>query len=349
MGSVKSVRSLGWVLGVLLIAGCGGGGGGSAPAGAPPTVTITAANQGTVTRATIDGTQALGASQPLAAPGRAAAQSVRTGPVEPAIGALQSVIRRGLVTAFVPRQRMTIASATRPAAASSSTDACAISGSVTTTLNDADNSQSVSSGDSLTLTFNQCQDSANDATNGTMVFTIGSVTPATSSDVQFSGSLAFQQVTITSGTHSAGISGSVGVAAAITATSFQLALNVGSNALTVTSSAPGYLNTIVYDPDMQLTVTATDGTVSQTQVTLNGTFTASSIGGRIQVATVQPVTQLGTDAYPSSGQIVVTGTAGTHLRVTALDATRAQLELDANGDGTYEASVVLAWSIIATS
>ena len=129
-------------------------------------------------------------------------------------------------------------SAARPATASSSTDPCAISGSVTTTLNDADNSLSVSSGDSLTLTFNQCQDSANDATSGTMVFTIGSVTSAVSSDVQFSGSLAFQQVSITNGTHSAGISGSVGVAAAITATSFQLALNVGSSALTVTSFAP---------------------------------------------------------------------------------------------------------------
>ena len=100
---------------------------------------------------------------------------------------------------------------------------------------------------------------------------------------------------------------------------------------------------------MQLTVTAIDGTVSQTQVTLNGAFTAASIGGRIQVATVQPVTQLGNDAYPSSGQIVVTGAAGTHLRVTALDATRVQLELDANGDGTYEASVVLPWSSIVTS
>jgi hypothetical protein len=41
--------------------------------------------------------------------------------------------------------------------------------------------------------------------------------------------------------------------------------------------------------------------------------------------------------------MVVTGAAGTHLRVTALDAIQVQLELDANGDGAYEGSGVFAW------
>lgn len=112
------------------------------------------------------------------------------------------------------------------------------------------------------------------------------------------------------------------------------------------TSSPGYLNTIVYERDMQLTIVASEGAVEQSQVSLNGAFTASSIGGRIIVATVQPVTQLGTDAYPSSGQLTVTGAAGTWLRVTALSATQVQLELDANGDGTYEGSGVFTWSTL---
>jgi len=308
-------------------------------------VTITATNQGTATRAMIAGGQAFGQSQPFAATGGAGAQSIGSAPMALRTGVLQSVVQRGLVAAFGSRHSVSIASATRPAATSSSTDPCSVSGSITTTVSDTDNSQSLSRGDALTLTFNQCQDASDDVVSGVMIFTIGSVTSG-QSNVQFSGSLAFEQLSASSGTRLANIQGSVGVAATITSTSFQIALTVGANALTVTSSATGYLDTIVYEPGMQVTVTATDGAVTQSDVTLNGSFTASSIGGRVVVATVLPLRQLGTDAYPSSGQVVVTGASGTHLRVTALSSTSVQLELDANGDGTYERSAVFAWDSI---
>lgn len=336
------------VIGAFVLVGCGGGGSGgiSAPAAAAPTVTITATNQGTVARAMAEGSLAFGQSQPFATTGGTTAQSIGTAPMTLRTGVLQSVVQRGLVAAFGPRRSVSIASATRPAATSSSTDPCSVSGSITTTVSDADNSQSLSSGDTLTLTFNQCQDSSGDVVSGGMIFTIGSVTSGVAGNVQFSGSLAFAQLTDSSGTRLANIQGSVGVAAAITSTSFQMALTVGANALTVTSSAPGYTDTIVYEPGMQLAVTATDGAVTQSDVTLNGSFTASSIGGRVVVETVLPLRQLGTDADPSSGQVVVTGASGTHLRVTALSATSVQLELDADGDGTYERSGVFAWDSI---
>jgi hypothetical protein len=335
-------------MGAVGLVGCGGGGSGgvSTPAAAAPTVTITASNQGTVTRAMADGSLAFGQSQPFATTGGAAAQSIGSAPMALRTGVLQSLVQRGLLAAFGSRHSVSIASATQPAAASSSTAACSVSGSITTTVSAADNSQSLSSGDALTLTFNQCQDSGADVVSGGMIFTIGSVTSAAAGNVQFSGSLAFVQLSDASGTRLANIQGNVGVTAAITSTSFQLALTVGANALTVTSSAPGYVDTIVYEPGMQLSVTATNGAVTQSDVTLNGSFTASSIGGRVVVATVLPLRQLGTDADPSSGQVVVTGASGTHLRVTALSATSVQLELDANGDGTYESSGVFAWDAI---
>jgi len=332
------------VMGAVGLVGCGGGGD-STPAAAAPTVTITATNQGTVTRAIIDGGQAFGLSQPFAATGGAGAQSIGSAPMALRTGVLQSVVQRGLVAAFGSRHSVSIASATRPAATSSSTDPCSVSGSITTTVSDTDNSQSLSRGDALTLTFNQCQDASDDVVSGVMIFTIGSVTSG-QSNVQFSGSLAFEQLSASSGTRLANIQGSVGVAATITSTSFQIALTVGANALTVTSSATGYLDTIVYEPGMQVTVTATDGAVTQSDVTLNGSFTASSIGGRVVVATVVPLRQVGTDAYPSSGQVLVTGASGTQLRVTALGAASVHLELDANGDGTYERSDVFAWDTI---
>jgi len=338
---------IGALMSALGLAGCGGGGGSgvSTPAAAP-TVTITAANQGTVTRAMVDGGLAFGQSQPFAAPGGAAAQSIGSAPLALHTGVVQSVAYRGLLAAFGSRHNASIASAMRPAATTSTTDACSLSGSITTTLNDADNGQSLSGGDILTLTFNQCADSSDDAVSGVLTFTIDSVTSGPEGNVQFSGSLAFVQLSATSGTHLANIQGTVAVAATITSTSSQLALTVGASALTVTSSAPGYLDTIVYEPGMQLVVTTTDGALTQSDVTLNGSFTASSIGGRVLVATVVPLRQLGSDADPSSGQVVVTGASGTQLRVTALSANSVQLELDANGDGTYERSGVFAWDTI---
>jgi len=338
---------IGALMGALGLAGCGGGGGdGVSTPAAAPTVTISAANQGTVTRAMVDGSQAFGQSQPFAAPGGAAAQSTGSAPLALHAGVLPSIVRRGLVAAFGSRPGASIASAMRPTATTSTTELCSLSGSITTTLSDVDNGQSLSGGDILTLTFDQCAESSDDAVNGVLTFTIGSVASGPGGNVQFSGSLAFVQLSATSGTHLANIQGSVGVAAAITSTSSQLALTVGANALTVTTSAPGYLDTIVYEPGMQLIVTTTDGALTQSDVSLNGSFTASSIGGRVLVATVVPLRQLGSDADPSSGQVVVTGASGTQLRVTALSANSVQLELDANGDGTYERSGVFAWDTI---
>jgi hypothetical protein len=51
------------------------------------------------------------------------------------------------------------------------------------------------------------------------------------------------------------------------------------------------------------------------------------------------------DLYPTSGQIVATGAVGS-LRTTALNTTNVQIELDANGDGIYEASKVVLWTAL---
>jgi hypothetical protein len=338
------------VIAAVSVVGCGGGGGGAAaPTLAAPTVTITAANQGTVARAVVEGGQAFGESQPFAVTGGTAAAAAGSTASTLHVGALQSVLRRGLAAAFVARKGATLASATRAAGVSPTTDPCAVSGSITTTLSDADGSRSVSNGDSLTIVFNQCQESSADVVDGAMVFTLSTVTSAASGDVQFTGGLAFVELIATSGARSTEIQGSVGVSAAIAATSFQLVLTVGADALTVATSAPGYLDTVVYEPAMQLTVTVSDGGVAQSDVTLNGSFSAASIGGRVLVATVQPLRQLDTDAYPSSGQVVVTGASGTHLRLTALNTSQVQLELDANGDGAYEGSGVFAWGTLAAN
>jgi len=203
------------VMGAVVLVGCGGrDGGGDVPPKA--TVTITAANQGAVARAATEGGQAFRQSQPFAAGGGTAARSIGSTAAALRIGGLQSVIQRGLVAAFRPRRSAGIASATRPAATMSTSDPCLLSGSITTTLDDADNSESVSHGDALTLTFDRCQDSSDEVVSGAMVFTIGSVGSVNDSDVQFSGSVAFQHLSTSRGASATDVEGNVAVSAALT-------------------------------------------------------------------------------------------------------------------------------------
>jgi len=233
----------------------------------------------------------------------------------------------------------------------SSTASCAAGGTLTTSFDDRDNSGALSAGDVLSLIYSACKDTSTESANGTLAFTIASASSSgsgTSATVQFSGNLDFQQFAATSGTSTATINGSVVMSAAITSTSLQMSLTVGASGLTIASTGTGYSDSITYDPNMQITLTATTSPLSSV-VALNGSFTTSSIGGRVTVATVQPITQLGSDAYPSSGQVVVTGASGSKLRITVLSSTQVRLELDANGDGTYETTTDLTWANLRTA
>ena len=72
-------------------------------------------------------------------------------------------------------------------------------------------------------------------------------------------------------------------------------------------------------------------------------LSASTIGGRVQLDTPTPIQELVADAYPRAGVLRVTG-QGSALRLTALNATTVRVELDANQDGSYEATKDVAWS-----
>jgi hypothetical protein len=54
-----------------------------------------------------------------------------------------------------------------------------------------------------------------------------------------------------------------------------------------------------------------------------------------------------TQTFPSSGQIVLTGAQNGHIRLTALSRTMAKIELDLDGNDSYEGSAFLAWNELA--
>jgi len=78
-----------------------------------------------------------------------------------------------------------------------------------------------------------------------------------------------------------------------------------------------------------------------------------SVHGYVDVQTITPLFQNLADAYPLSGQLILTGgnlvAGATKVRLTALSATQVLLEGDTTGDGNYDySSGAMAWTALQT-
>ncbi len=319
----------GVVMLAALLAACGGGSGDSQP---PPSVqlaAITSANQDAVARASLAGGLGVGGSGNVVTSSSQAA-------------ALYGVRR------VVPYARSARADVARPLIVSTATEPCAVSGSVTVSFDDRDNN-GFSAGDILSLAFNQCRDTATSLATGAVSFTVNSVAVVNSSQLAFSATLAFQQLTIVEDQHSVSINGSVTAEYDETLLSVSLNLFTGASGLAATAAGPGYNDTLAFDAGFEFryrhvfSTAATAGTVT---TSINGTFFATSVGGRVTLATPVPFTKLSTERYPRIGQLQITGANNARLRITVIDATQVRIELDANGDGTYESMKVVPWNAI---
>ncbi len=354
------------VLAVLLssslLAACGGGGSSDAGGTAAPLLVINTSNQQAVGRATATASAALvgaggGASGANSAESGATALSFSRG--SGALpGASLSAVAMYLAHALdnsTGGQRTALAASraggsARALAVAPVTELCTLSGSFTLGLVDADNSGSATLGDTLTLTFNHCQDTATESVNGVMSITFSQINMP-SGLLSFTGSLAMQSLTVADGTRTAVLNGGLSMdLAQLSTTQTRIGMTVGGSGLSASVSGTGIVSeSIGFDAGFALSITETAATmvgdVDTSTATLNGSFTASSIGGRVQISTTVPVLQLASENYPRAGVLKVLGSSSA-LRLTALDATTARIELDANLDGTYESSTDLPWTTL---
>ena len=353
------------VLAVLLssslVAACGGGGSGDAGGTSAPLLVITTSNQQAVGRATATASTALvgaggGVSGANSTEGGASALSVSraSGSLPGAsLGAVAMYLAHALDNS-TGGQRWALAASraggsARALAVAPVTELCTLSGSFTLGLVDSDNSGSATLGDTLTLTFNHCQDSATESVNGVMSITFSQISMP-SGLLSFTGSLAMQSLTVADGTRTAVLNGGLVMdLAQLSSSQTRVGMTVGSSGLSASVTGTGVSEAISFDAGFALNITETAATtvggVDSATATLNGSFTASTIGGRVQLSTTVPMLQLASENYPRAGVLKVTGNASA-LRLTALDATTARIELDANLDGTYESSTDLAWTTL---
>lgn len=313
-----------------VLTACGGGGGDSGSTTPVATLAITSTNQDGVARAATSAAASVGTAGGGLTGSSGAAASLSTATRRAAL-ALSSARKSAL--------------AAQPLASQSETYQCSYSGSVTLTVNDANNNNAGDAGDSLTFAFNSCKETANDSASGTLAITLSSYT-ATANGANFAGTMAFN-LTAADGTRTSAITGSVGVSYSdLSSTSSSMNLTVGSNGLSSSVTAGGVTESITYESGF--TISETDTSTGST-LTIAGGIQSSVLAGRIVIATPTAIVQSTGALYPSSGQLLVTGTSGSALRITVLSATQVQLDLDADGNGSYEATKTVAWSTVLPS
>lgn len=317
------------------LAACGGGGGSSTgpstgPVSMGPTAyPLTASNYQTVARSVIVNNgyfSDLGATL-------AAAETSSAPAVMPAAIKLVSTARKRL-----PGIPVTLGGAETRV-----TENCTGGGTIAIVLNDANNNNSLDTGDTFSMEMKACKEDG-DTINGQITVVMqaqagvyGSSNYSSTMQVTLS-----QFAVLSAGTTSTG-SGSLTLTVTETPTATDT-LIVAPN-FSVSQTTPTSVTTESLS-DLRISAHSQGFGASQsTTASIAFTYSGSSLDNKfVKVETPTPLVTMGASLYPSSGVLLIKGDANSQVRVTVLNSTQVKLELDANGDSTYETSVTKTWA-----
>jgi len=318
MCSYKRVFVAGLV--VAAVAGCGGGGGGGGNGSGPPAddrVAITADNAPAVAETVLGSAVAvmdvggIMGGTPIAA----------TDPVLTGLKHAKTVVARGQQAAIPPE--------TLP---------CLGSGTMTLSGNIAD-PYTLSAGDTITMSFDACDDGDGTVIEGSFDATV----------VEFTGDLDLIQARLTLDVNATDL--------AVTAEGQTVTTNGGYTFTIDTLSTPLYSLEISGDSLRIIapadTITLENFSEEQTQnvtavprpVTFeaSGSLTSSALGGRVEYSTPL-LFEAFNDDFPYTGEMLVTGASESTVRFVALNETNVRLDVDPDADGNVEHSIDSLWS-----
>lgn len=311
-----------------LLSACGGGSGGGDAVTASAPVAVTSANASDVAAAGVN-----------AADGLTGSTSGILGVVPAAVGAGHATDVNVVATLIDSVRRAPQAgdSGVHPAAVFNQTDSCD-SGSISLRFNDADNDQQLSTGDSVTLSANNCVSSGvsldGAISMNSLVVSGDPLAPPYS--LQFS--LQTNGFTVSAGGETVSIRGSGTIAES------------GSDAVTTTSSFTGSGIEVTASGE---TLTLTGYQITETHNAATGaysyaidaTISSSALGGSVQVST--DVALSGVGAFdPDAGQIHCVGAGNSSATLTVVDSVNVQIAVDEDGDGIADNTFSQTWAAL---
>jgi len=298
----------------LTLAACGGsgGGGGSGSSSQTGTATINSGNAEQVATAALDATAGVlditNSANVLAARLDANATGFH-------------------LTEFMTRQLAEVLPGERVLAATTTTTTPCGSGTVTQIFNDADDSGSFSTGDSYELRF-ACSENGVSINGSIILRNIVLEGGGNSGNFRVAMTLEYVDLRVSDGVSTVTYNGTI-------TTDITYRDGVFTYRYSLNGTFGGLLggSSVTYSVDQNGVVTYS----SQGSVTLAG-------GGTLGFETTTPFAGDPATGNPSAGECVVYGASNSRLLITALDSENVQIQVDEDGDGTFETSRVLTWA-----
>lgn len=320
-------RAIACLFTVAGLAGCGGGGGGATTPQQGTSKQITTANGASTVN------QAYSAADAIYSSGTAATSQVKAADSDSS-GMRLNVAELGARRLFALAGT---AAGVSTKTVSSASEACASGGSVSATIDDADNSGSFTTGDTGSFAFANCVEDGV-TLDGTFSFSKVLVTGSRFTASQSVGATFVFDLRGSVQGESRAVTGDLSIQAAITNVApFVLDISVTGASLTVTNNR--YTSTLS-NYSAHLVVNDTLGTYAYA---LSGIASGTGLPAPVTISTPTPLAgRIGT--YPSSGRIQAVASDHTAARVTGTSATSVTVEVDGDGDGVFEDSKTMTWA-----
>ena len=328
---MKSVNSVLLLSAAAGLAACGGGSGGGSDSGASADpVAISSANAPQVAGA------AYNASGSLEGAGLGGAGFLTGAVTETTAGGVDMV---EVIIAQLKASQSWFenhAAAFVTGAVVTATENCTDGGSFSFTLNDADDNQDLSTGDSLSATFSSCSE-AGTVMNGTISI----------NNLVISGDPLAPPYTLQLTIQANNFS--------VTENSETASLNGAMTLSQSTGDGVSFTNSIS-GTSMALNETGGSATLSAFQLSstengsaytldMNATVSSSEIGGAVTIVT--DATFQGVEPNdPFTGQATITGANNSSVTLIAVDSVNVTLEVDADGDGVPEDIIPTTWDAL---
>ena len=314
----------------VLLGACGGGGGGSdsvTTSSAP--VTISAANAEAVAAASYKTTAGLEGS---GSGTTGFLTGVVTQTASPGIDLVDVLISQ---VKTIPQRASVNAAGSLTGVVVSETIACAISGSMTITFDDADNDQQLSDGDSMSFSANDCTEDGMIMSGGVSMNNVSVIGDPLSAPHSMQLSMQANNFTVTEGVESIALNGGMTMAESTNdGVLFTHSITGSSIQVTEGGVSAGLSN-------FSIEATEDHNTMAYT-LDLNATVSSSELGGSVTIVTDTVFAGIEPNE-PSSGQATITGANNSRVTLIAMGADNVRLEIDEDGNGTAETFVDTTW------